>query len=385
METTLSSLLCISLNILLSSLVISASQSQTQKCGSQTLTNQYTNCNDLPFLNAYLHYTYDPMKSSLSLAFTAPPSTPNGWVAWAINPTGRGMIGSQSLVAFKDSRGMFTVKTYNITSYVLKESNVWFDVKNATAEESNGVTRLFATIVLPEKGKTDLNIVWQVGGSVTNGVPDQHAFLPANLASKIAINLLKGSATVDSTTKNKNIHGILNAVSWGMLFPVGIIVARYLRTFPSADPAWFYLHVACQVSAYIIGVAGWGTGLKLGNESKGVTHTYHRNIGIALFCLATVQICALFLRPKKDHHYRLYWNIYHHVMGYLILILSIINVFKGLHILSPEKKWKSTYIGILGTLGSIAVLLELITRVVVHRRKSSKSSTLNAFDGYVNS
>lgn len=86
------------------------------------------------------------------------------------------------------------------------------------------------------------------------------------------------------------IHGILNVVSWGIMFPVGAIIARYLRTFQSADPAWFYLHAFCQTSAYAIGVAGWGTGLKLGSESKGVQYTNHRNIGIALFCLATVQV-----------------------------------------------------------------------------------------------
>lgn len=86
------------------------------------------------------------------------------------------------------------------------------------------------------------------------------------------------------------IHGILNAVSWGLLFPIGIIIARYLRTFPSADPAWFYLHVGCQVSAYAIGVAGWATGIKLGSESKGVVYTGHRNIGIALFSIATLQV-----------------------------------------------------------------------------------------------
>lgn len=74
------------------------------------------------------------------------------------------------------------------------------------------------------------------------------------------------------------------------MFPVGAIFARYLRTFQSADPAWFYLHAFCQTSAYAIGVAGWGTGLKLGSESKGVQYTNHRNIGIALFCLATVQV-----------------------------------------------------------------------------------------------
>ncbi|KAL2336765.1 hypothetical protein Fmac_011211 [Flemingia macrophylla] len=86
------------------------------------------------------------------------------------------------------------------------------------------------------------------------------------------------------------IHGVLNAVSWGVLFPLGVIIARYMRTFPSADPAWFYLHVGCQVSAYAIGVTGWATGLKLGSESVGIQYGVHRNIGITLFSLATLQV-----------------------------------------------------------------------------------------------
>ena len=85
-------------------------------------------------------------------------------------------------------------------------------------------------------------------------------------------------------------HGILNAVSWGVLLPLGAIIARYLKVFKSADPAWFYLHAACQSSAYIVGVAGWGTGLKLGSESAGITYDTHRNIGITLFCLGTLQV-----------------------------------------------------------------------------------------------
>ncbi len=89
------------------------------------------------------------------------------------------------------------------------------------------------------------------------------------------------------------IHGILNVVSWGILFPVGVIIARYLRTFESADPIWFYLHVFCQISAYAIGVAGWGTGLKLGSQSQGIEYTAHRNIGISLFSIATVQVMSI--------------------------------------------------------------------------------------------
>lgn len=74
------------------------------------------------------------------------------------------------------------------------------------------------------------------------------------------------------------------------MMPTGAIIARYLRVSKSAGPAWFYLHVSCQSSAYVIGVAGWATGLKLGGESPGIQFTAHRAIGIALFCLATVQV-----------------------------------------------------------------------------------------------
>ncbi|KAI3789153.1 hypothetical protein L2E82_01942 [Cichorium intybus] len=63
------------------------------------------------------------------------------------------------------------------------------------------------------------------------------------------------------------IHGILNAVSWGIMFPVGIIMVRYLQTFLSAETTWFYLYAFCQVFAYAIGVDGWATRLNLGSES----------------------------------------------------------------------------------------------------------------------
>lgn len=72
--------------------------------------------------------------------------------------------------------------------------------------------------------------------------------------------------------------------------PFGAMVARYLKVFKSADPAWFYLHATCQTSAYVVGVAGWATGLKLGSDSTGIQYDTHRNIGITLFCLGTLQV-----------------------------------------------------------------------------------------------
>ncbi|XP_020262891.1 cytochrome b561 and DOMON domain-containing protein At3g25290-like [Asparagus officinalis] len=205
-------------------------------------------------------------------------------------------------------------------------------------------------------------------------------FGPEIWRPKGRLDLVQGVSSgggVDSALKKKNIHGVLNAVSWGILLPIGAIIARYLKTFKSADPAWFYLHVSCQLIGYILGVAGWGTGLNLGSKSKGIVYTTHRNIGITLFSLGTLQLFALLLRPNKDHKYRFYWNIYHHAVGYTVITLGVVNVFKGLQILSPENKWKETYIIVISILGGIAVLLEISTWVIVLRRKSDKSSKLH--------
>lgn len=292
------------------------------------------------------------------------------------------MAGSQALVAYTAS-GVATVKTYDVASYSsIVPKALSFAVWDISGESnSDGSLRIFAKIKVPATlaAKGTVNQVWQVGPGVgTGGALEKHDFAAPNLQAKGTLDLKSGTSTstgvVDSRTNKKNIHGILNVVSWGILFPVGVMVARYLRTFESADPAWFYLHAFCQVSAYAIGVAGWGTGLKLGGESKGIQYTSHRNIGIALFTLATVQIFALFLRPKKEHKYRFYWNIYHHTLGYSIIILGIINVFKGYDILRPDEYWKKAYIILIAVLGGIAVLLEAITWVVVLKRKSSKST-----------
>lgn len=97
------------------------------------------------------------------------------------------------------------------------------------------------------------------------------------------------------------MHGILNAVSWGILIPLGAIIARYVKVFEVADPAWFYMHVSCQLAGYAIGVAGWATGLNLGKESKGITYTTHRSIGIAIFALATLQVKFLVFYLKKGN------------------------------------------------------------------------------------
>ena len=51
---------------------------------------------------------------------------------------------------------------------------------------------------------------------------------------------------------------------------------------------WFYLYVNCQTLAYIIELAGWAIGIKLGNQTSSVEYSGHVTIGIFLFVLGTL-------------------------------------------------------------------------------------------------
>jgi hypothetical protein len=212
-------------------------------------------------------------------------------------------------------------------------------------------------------------------------------------------------------------HGVFNTVAWGILLPIGVMSARYLRPFAWADPLWFYLHIICQLTGYALGVVGWGLGLKLQKYATPIKY-YHRNLGIAIFVFATlqvnpsattmsvqlmsslkaeifygnldiflflfiylfslhcdgssVQVLAVVLRPKKDSKVRPFWNIYHHTIGYACIILIIVNIFEGFHLLQPAGKWRRAYVAVLIVLGVIALVLEVLTWIVWFRRRSQK-------------
>ncbi|KAK1431103.1 hypothetical protein QVD17_14338 [Tagetes erecta] len=371
--------------ILISNSIISSS---AQDCRSYSFTNNaiYATCISLPVQNSHLHWNYHPTNGTVDIAYRHTGVSTSQWVAWALNVNGNGMVGAQALVALVGSNGSVQVYTSSVSGYNtgLQQSSLSFDVPLLRAERVNGDVVIYATLVLPGGG-TNFNQVWQMG-PVSNGAPGAHALNPENRNSVGTVDFVTGQAGAGggvggSLLHRRNTHGVLNAVSWGVLMPMGAMVARYLKVFKVAHPAWFYIHVAIQATAYGIGVAGWGTGLKLGSDSEGIKYTSHRNIGITLFALGTLQVFALLLRPKPDHKYRIYWNIYHAGVGYAVISLGITNVFKGLDILDPEKKWKHAYIGVLISLAAIAVLLEAFTWFIVLKRKNEDKQEGHAGNG----
>ncbi|XP_010481308.1 PREDICTED: cytochrome b561 and DOMON domain-containing protein At5g47530-like [Camelina sativa] len=385
MAKSLNLLLCLSVLI-----CIIAESALAQTCSNYKFSSNrlFKSCNDLSVLDSFLHYSYDSSSGNLQIAYRHTKFTTGKWVAWAVNPTSTGMVGAQAIVAYPQSDGTVRAYTSPISSYQtsLQEAELSFNVSELSATYQNNEMVIFATLNLPLANGWIINTVWQ-DGSLSGNNPLPHPTSGNNVGSVSTMNLVSGASGSTSTStggggggggdsklRKRNIHGILNGVSWGVMMPIGAIIARYLKVSKSADPAWFYLHVFCQSSAYIIGVSDWATGLKLGRESAGIQFTTHRAVGIALFCLATIQVFAMFLRPKPEHKYRVYWNIYHHTIGYTVIILALVNVFKGLDILSPAKQWRNAYTGIIVVLGIAAAVLEAFTWYVVIKRGKTEES-----------
>ncbi|MCL7040786.1 hypothetical protein MKW94_027262, partial [Papaver nudicaule] len=161
----------------------------------------YEQCDDLHPLDAYIHWNYIASKSTLEICFAAHPVTSKGWVAWAINPSSEGMIGSQTLVAYLgDDMDKVIVKTYNITSYELSPSKIDFEVLDLETQYTvDGWIKIYATLVLPKDWGTTLNHVWQVGSSVVSGVLMKHGFGPDNMNSMGKLDLVKGESISGAT------------------------------------------------------------------------------------------------------------------------------------------------------------------------------------------
>lgn len=175
---------------ILASLFISSTYAQSCKNNSFSNGNTYTSCIDLPVLNATLHWNYSASTGTVDIAYRHTGITTSRWIAWAINPTGLGMIGSQSLVAYQNSSGLVRAYTSSIDSFAtsLAESSLSFGVSKLSAEQTTREITIYATLELPGN-VTTVNQVWQ-DGPLSGSTPAMHSFAGDHMKSMSTINFL---------------------------------------------------------------------------------------------------------------------------------------------------------------------------------------------------
>ncbi|EXB63290.1 hypothetical protein L484_012480 [Morus notabilis] len=372
-------LVCFSLAFLSLLFTIEAYDSCTDQFHDLTLKRNLKNCKKLATLGAefgWNHHIESQNKSILvDILFGVPQDAGIKWIAWGVNPGNRPqMVGTRAIIGIVQNNGTLSVNKYNVTTHTklgceLLPSKIEIDVRNLTGETSNssGYITFSARLDLdPSVYNVEmLNHVWQVGYDADQEAlePKMHPPNLQNFDSTETINMTVGEGrSIGHHHRHlRMVHGIVNIVGWGTLLPIGVILARYFRSFPVKLERWFCLHVGCQIVGYVLGTTGWAIGLWLGRTSKHYNFHTHRLLAIFIFTFTTLQMLALRLRPKQHDDYRKYWDMYHHFLGYALLAVIAVNVFHGIGIMKPNNTWKWAYIGILGVLGLITLVLEIFT------------------------
>ncbi|KAJ7727002.1 hypothetical protein DFH07DRAFT_757882 [Mycena maculata] len=131
-------------------------------------------------------------------------------------------------------------------------------------------------------------------------------------------------------------HALVSSIGFLVLLPLGVLLARYARTFTRT---WFWGHATMQfiISGPVI-FAGWAMGYRLSGELGSQTLLdRHQKIGIALLALYVTQlllgtIIHFFKMSSLFRGHRPPQNYLHVALGLAILALAAYQVHYGITI-----------------------------------------------------
>ena len=207
------------------------------------------------------------------------------------------------------------------------------------------------------------NLIFAAGDVRSDGTLKQHYDDGAgniNLASAFVSNgfSIDSGVTTVQNEGAKVAHQVLMAIGWGVLIPLGIIGGRAKNQL--ANPKWFKVHRMVQSIGYLIGLIGFGLGFAI-NKSWDTLYTVHRDLGVTITVLATVQVLALAWRPKPGTTLRKFWGPYHIWVGRITALLAIANIYYGMLGLGEEnvETWAwALYTAVLGLIVVLGIFSE---------------------------
>ncbi|KAF7826180.1 cytochrome b561 and DOMON domain-containing protein [Senna tora] len=265
-----------------------------------------------------------------------------GWVGIGFSRDGM-MVGSSAMVGWMNKHGHPKIKQFYLQAK--KASEVIVDkgempLNNMPpAVATNGAQIYLAFQLQTPKpfGKQPLLLAF---GTKTpqNHHLTKHVDKTALIFDFSSGELVSGSKDPGSNElfEMRKNHGIVGIIGWGLILPVGAIIARYFR---HKDPLWFYLHSVIQFVGFIFGLATVLLGLQLHNKMQ-VHIPAHRGIGIFVLVLSILQVLAFFLRPNKDSKIRRFWNWYHNWFGRMALFFASVNIVLGMEAAGAGSDWR---------------------------------------------
>jgi len=155
-----------------------------------------------------------------------------------------------------------------------------------------------------------------------------------NAKTTMVVNLNDGTAVRGGfNNPQKNTHGILMLVGWGLLIPLGMIFARYGRE-QFADGLWFKFHQFFMFSGMCLTTAAFVISWVM-VDGVYFNTLFHAQLGIAVMLLGYTQFFMGAFRPHKEEGekatgLRVVFEIVHPNIGRLLLVASCVNIFAGI-------------------------------------------------------
>ncbi|KAM3373873.1 cytochrome and DOMON domain-containing protein [Capsicum galapagoense] len=283
----------------------------------------------------------------------------NAYIAMGFSEKGK-MVGSTAIVGWVANDGTPTMKKYFLggqspNQVLLDEGNL--QLVNLTSSVVAENSRIYLAFQLSIEMPSN-RLIYSVGP--TGMLPSTANYRLTEHQDKTSTSLNYNTGQSETKTLYANLrrsHGLLNMVGWGILMPIGVMVARYLRQY---DPIWFYSHATIQSLGFILGFAGVISGLILNSRLQNNVNK-HKGLGIVILLLGCLQVIAVLVRPDKESKIRKYWNWYHYTAGRILILLASINVFYGIHLGNAGSSWNAGF--------SIALVILFITALILEIRK----------------
>ena len=282
---------------------------------------------------------------SVKLAITA--QVTSGWLAIGFSPNGV-MVGSDAVLVNLDesspsallyhlggqSSSAVTLYGAAVQSAVISGVSVTKADGSTTVEFTRALAANGATITILEPPATNYFLL----AHLPQGAGPSYHGADGRFSASVDLSGSAGKvAPISELNYHRLDHAILMTVGWGVLLPMGVILARYAK---AHHPLWFHLHRICNTLGLVLTLAGFILALtQFGQIDSYPTKFIHACLGCTVMSIGLCQPLNAFIRPhpKADGPQplkRVIWEATHKNLGRVALILSVITNFLGGYLFS---------------------------------------------------
>ncbi|XP_010265740.1 PREDICTED: cytochrome b561, DM13 and DOMON domain-containing protein At5g54830-like [Nelumbo nucifera] len=285
--------------------------------------------------------------SDKSISIAARGEKKSGYLAVAF---GSGMVNSFAYVGWIDETGKGRVNTYWIDGqeaaavHPTRENLTHIRCKSEDGIITFEFTRPYYPSCVPGSRPecdniidptTPLRVVWAMGARWSENRLSEANMHSTTSSRPVRVLLISGLAeAVEDLRPVLAVHGCMMFVAWGMMFPGGILAARYLKHLGNE---WYQLHIYLQYSGLAIIVLGV---LFAVAELRGFFFgSVHAKFGVAAIVLAFLQPLNASIRPEVTANgevvsskstLRILWEYLHVVSGRCTLVVGFSALLSGM-------------------------------------------------------